>query len=432
MYLGLSNVGKVVIHCKSEDFNTALIIFKYHHSTTKWSKVSVLAVFDNFHPCWPRHVKVSITSAFYFDKASALEVVSAVDVDNGRGPPPAPPGSGPGQYPISTRGGGGYHLCDHQIGSHGHHHGLADRNYNSYRSSGGLYGCTSSREPRINIRKDYIIGQGINTSSNLNNSSSTNRRTSTGLGLLGGPNYTSCIITGRHHSTPVASSVVNSSHPPPPIPPQPPPSLLPPPPPTGSSIVPHHHHHHHTHHHTKTQPPPPPPPPPLTASQNLPPPPPSNAIIGNTAHCNSDTRTGSTFDSRYYGVMNTGAIDPSLPRTRSSSYRKGPCYQGYNASNATLDCSGVDGSENTVLASGMDIDDQDADPNHPQNPYHHRSSGNPRVRALNQVISQQRRSLRYRSSSQPLMKASSLIIGLVAVLIIGFIVLSPLFHILLP
>uniref|UniRef100_T1JV76 Uncharacterized protein n=1 Tax=Tetranychus urticae TaxID=32264 RepID=T1JV76_TETUR len=276
-------------------------------------------------------------------------------------------------------------------------------------------------------------------------------------------------------------------------------------------------HHLNHHHHNPSQNLPPPPPPP-----------PSNAIIGNTAHCNSDTGTGSNFDSRYYGVMTTGAIDSSFPRTRSSSYRKvpdrssgqssllcrcgsggallpspspppcippvisgfargaqslpstpnanrrlislsprldrtfrldigserrkqdhsipgaqiqvpipppppapvlgmEPCYQGYNSSNAALDCSGAGVSESTVLASGMGMDEDPASSGH----HHHRPSG-ARVRALNQVLSQQRRSLRYRTSSQPLMKVSSLVIGVVAVLIIGFIVLSPLFHILLP
>jgi len=45
-----------------------------------------------------------------------------------------------------------------------------------------------------------------------------------------------------------------------------------------------------------------------------------------------------------------------------------------------------------------------------------------------QQWSAQRRSLRYRTSSQPLMKLSTLVIAVIAIIIIGFIVLSPLFH----
>ena len=51
-----------------------------------------------------------------------------------------------------------------------------------------------------------------------------------------------------------------------------------------------------------------------------------------------------------------------------------------------------------------------------------------RFRALQQFNHQQSRSLRYRSSSQPLMKLSTLVIVVLALIIIGFIVLSPLFH----
>lgn len=52
-----------------------------------------------------------------------------------------------------------------------------------------------------------------------------------------------------------------------------------------------------------------------------------------------------------------------------------------------------------------------------------------RLRALQQFNQQQARSLRYRSSSsQPLMKLSTLVIVVLALIIIGFIVLSPLFH----
>lgn len=52
---------------------------------------------------------------------------------------------------------------------------------------------------------------------------------------------------------------------------------------------------------------------------------------------------------------------------------------------------------------------------------------NGRHRAMQQWAAQ-RRSLRYRSSSQPLMKLSTLVIVVIAIIIIGFIVLSPLFH----
>jgi len=51
-----------------------------------------------------------------------------------------------------------------------------------------------------------------------------------------------------------------------------------------------------------------------------------------------------------------------------------------------------------------------------------------RLRALQQFNHQQTRSLRYRSSSQPIAKLSTLVIVILALIIIGFIVLSPLFH----
>ena len=51
-----------------------------------------------------------------------------------------------------------------------------------------------------------------------------------------------------------------------------------------------------------------------------------------------------------------------------------------------------------------------------------------RFRALQQFNHHQARNLRYRSSSQPLMKLSTLVIVILALIIIGFIVLSPLFH----
>jgi len=49
-------------------------------------------------------------------------------------------------------------------------------------------------------------------------------------------------------------------------------------------------------------------------------------------------------------------------------------------------------------------------------------------RGLQHWTTQQRRTLRYKTTSQPLMKLSTLVIVLLAFLIIGFIVLSPLFH----
>lgn len=51
-----------------------------------------------------------------------------------------------------------------------------------------------------------------------------------------------------------------------------------------------------------------------------------------------------------------------------------------------------------------------------------------RIRALQQFNHQQTRSLRYRSSSQPYMKLTTFAIVILALIIIGFIVLSPLFH----
>jgi hypothetical protein len=51
-----------------------------------------------------------------------------------------------------------------------------------------------------------------------------------------------------------------------------------------------------------------------------------------------------------------------------------------------------------------------------------------RFRALQQFNHQQSRSLRYRSSAQPFAKLSTLVIVILALIIIGFIVLSPLFH----
>ncbi|XP_074604281.1 uncharacterized protein LOC141857684 [Brevipalpus obovatus] len=105
---------------------------------------------------------------------------------------------------------------------------------------------------------------------------------------------------------------------------------------------------------------------------------------------------------------------PGLPRAVD------PCHTGYGMTGSTIERGPLGMGENTALNPGLGVDNEG------------RSIGS-RARTLNQVWSQQRRAIRYRaSSSQPLMKASSLVIGLIAALVIGFIVLSPLFHILLP
>jgi hypothetical protein len=89
------------------------------------------------------------------------------------------------------------------------------------------------------------------------------------------------------------------------------------------------------------------------------------------------------------------------------------CYQSYGHSTTNIlgDCSGLNLSESAVLAGSCE---------------NSRNRGT-RVRTLNQLAAQ-RKSLRYRASSQPLTKLSSLVIAIIAIVIIGFIVLSPLFH----
>ena len=86
-----------------------------------------------------------------------------------------------------------------------------------------------------------------------------------------------------------------------------------------------------------------------------------------------------------------------------------PCYALYGTAPSTAGSAHLI-SESAVLNSAEEGDR----PNAPMRALHH--------------WTQQRRNLRYRASSQPLMKLSTLVIILLAFLIIGFIVLSPLFH----
>jgi len=106
--------------------------------------------------------------------------------------------------------------------------------------------------------------------------------------------------------------------------------------------------------------------------------------------------------------MTTGMMTGHVP------YRDEPCYAVYGTAVSTTDSDlGVGAmSESAVLSSNMPDE----------------GTGRPQpFRALNHWT-QHRRNLRYRTTSQPLMKLSTLIIVLLAFLIIGFIVLSPLFH----
>lgn len=103
---------------------------------------------------------------------------------------------------------------------------------------------------------------------------------------------------------------------------------------------------------------------------------------------------------------------PGIPRAIDQ------CHPGYSVASSTVNCGVIGLGENAGLAPGFGIDND--------------GRSNSRARALNQVWSQQRRSTRYRNSgSQPLTKLSSLMFGIFAALVIGFIVLSPLFHILI-
>ena len=88
-----------------------------------------------------------------------------------------------------------------------------------------------------------------------------------------------------------------------------------------------------------------------------------------------------------------------------------PCYALYGTAPSTA------GSDHIISESAVlncNEDGEQIRPNAPMRALHH--------------WTQQRRNLRYRASSQPLMKLSTLVIILLAFLIIGFIVLSPLFH----
>ncbi|RWS03539.1 hypothetical protein B4U79_09949, partial [Dinothrombium tinctorium] len=106
-------------------------------------------------------------------------------------------------------------------------------------------------------------------------------------------------------------------------------------------------------------------------------------------------------------------LPPPLPR---DDQQQQPCYGMFGTSTTGgvgSDCGPVGMSDSTVLAGDMAQDDD-------------RTGGN-RVQPFQQWT-QQRRSLRYRTTSQPLMKFSTLLIVVIAFVIIGFIVLSPLFH----
>ncbi|RWS28306.1 hypothetical protein B4U80_10672 [Leptotrombidium deliense] len=98
---------------------------------------------------------------------------------------------------------------------------------------------------------------------------------------------------------------------------------------------------------------------------------------------------------------------PTLPRDDL-------CYPMYGVTGTTVgDCGPSAMSESTVLAADLSGDESSRTANRAQ-PF--------------QQWTQQRRSLRYRTTSQPLMKFSTLLIVVIAFVIIGFIVLSPLFH----
>lgn len=96
-------------------------------------------------------------------------------------------------------------------------------------------------------------------------------------------------------------------------------------------------------------------------------------------------------------------------------YRDEPCYAVYGTAPSTTgsDLGCVAMSESAVLSSNIP-DESTGRTNLGSRALHH--------------WTQQRRNLRYRTTSQPLMKLSTLVIILLAFLIIGFIVLSPLFH----
>lgn len=103
------------------------------------------------------------------------------------------------------------------------------------------------------------------------------------------------------------------------------------------------------------------------------------------------------------------ASDTSTAHMIGVSFADEPCYALYGTAPSTTGSDHLI-SESAVLNSAED-----------------NGRTNAPMRALHQWT-QQRRNLRYRATSQPLMKLSTLIIVLLAFLIIGFIVLSPLFH----
>lgn len=137
-------------------------------------------------------------------------------------------------------------------------------------------------------------------------------------------------------------------------------------------------------------PPPPPPPPPVPVLQDLP------------------RGPGEPCYAMYTSGGGVGGPPPPPGQDRTDL---GPVVGGPPGGPGTL-------SESAVLAGDLGGEDGLGEPG---------GTAAARRAAL-QNWNQQRRSLRYRTRSQPLMKLSTLVIIAIAFIIIGFIVLSPLFH----
>ncbi len=107
-------------------------------------------------------------------------------------------------------------------------------------------------------------------------------------------------------------------------------------------------------------------------------------------------------------------LDGSTTGVISGQYRDEPCYAVYGTAPSTTGSDlGMGAMSESAVLSSNTADEGVSRPT-PFRALHH--------------WTQQGRNLRYRTTSQPLMKLSTLIIVLLAFLIIGFIVLSPLFH----
>lgn len=129
---------------------------------------------------------------------------------------------------------------------------------------------------------------------------------------------------------------------------------------------------------------------------------------------------GSATNGGIRPVLGFGDIAPpqilhAAPVNHSALPSSDGCYFG-PASNMPGDCGPGPMSDSAAVLGNEDLSGNG------------NGNGATRARAFQQQWAAQRRTIGYRTTSQPLMKLSTLVIVLIAIIIIGFIVLSPLLH----